>query len=46
MNIEISTSDPDAVDPEEIGRLIERRGYYVATVSVNEGQRLWENPDA
>lgn len=41
MHVEISTSDPDHVDPAEIAAAIEAAGYFVLEVSVNEGQRAW-----
>ena len=41
MDIEISTSDPDTVDPGDIAAAIERAGYFVLSVSVNEGARYW-----
>ena len=44
MEIEISTSDPEAVDPKEIAHLIELGGFYVASVSINDGERRWEAP--
>jgi hypothetical protein len=44
MDIEISTSDPDSVDPEEIAAAIEGAGYFVLRISVNEGERTWEAP--
>lgn len=43
MDIEISTSDPANVDPSEIASAIEGAGYFVLSVSVNEGERRWES---
>lgn len=45
MEIEISTSDPESVDPFEIAAAIELTGLRVLSVSVNEGERHWEAPD-
>lgn len=42
MDVEIYTSDPDAVDPAEVARALEVAGYFVSSVTVNEGERTWE----
>lgn len=42
MEIEISTSDPDAVDPREVAETLQAAGWFVLSVSVNEGERYWE----
>lgn len=44
MNIEISTSDPDNVDPAVIAAAVEQAGLFVLEVVVNEGERTWRNP--
>lgn len=44
MEVEISTSDPDAVDPEAVAEAL--GAWFVLSVSVNEGERRWENPEA
>lgn len=42
MDIEISTSDPDSVDPEDIAMTLRAKGYFVLSVSINEGERTWK----
>lgn len=44
MEIQIATSDPTAVDPQEIAELLERAGFFVMSINVNEGERYWEIP--
>lgn len=44
MNIDIATSDPDAIDPAEIAKVLENADYFVATVNVNDGERQWVRP--
>ena len=41
MNIDISTSSPDAVDPAEVAKVLTDAGYIVLSVDVNEGERGW-----
>jgi hypothetical protein len=42
MDVEISTSDPDKVDPGRVAGWLKSAGYYVNSVSINEGERYWE----
>lgn len=41
MNVEISTSDPEAVDPKKVAEILSQ-AFYVNSVSINEGERYWE----
>jgi len=41
MDISIFTSSPEAVDPAEIADALEKAGYLVISVDVNEGERVW-----
>jgi hypothetical protein len=45
MNIDIDTSSPDQVDPAEIADALREAGYLVLTIDVNEGERVWVNPE-
>lgn len=42
MDISISTSDPDNVDPEVVAQALEAAGFLVISVDVNDGDRTWE----
>lgn len=42
MNVDIHTSDPDAVDPAEVAAALNAAGYFVISVDVNDGERTWE----
>lgn len=42
MNIEISTSDAEQVDPTDIAEILTSYGFFVMSVSVNEGERFWQ----
>lgn len=42
MNVEIHTSTPDAVDPQEVAQALIAAGFLVLSVDVNEGERTWE----
>jgi len=41
MEIQIFTSDPDNVNPEEIARTLLHAGWFVGSVDVNDGERVW-----
>lgn len=46
MDVEISTSDPDNVDPVRVKDALEAANFFVLSVSVNEGERVWNyDPD-
>jgi hypothetical protein len=45
MLIDIETSDADAVDPLHVYHVLTQAGYLVAGVSVNFGERTFENPE-
>ena len=36
MDIVIYTSDPEAVDADQVDRLLTEAGYYVASVTIQE----------
>lgn len=42
MNVNITTDDPDAIDPAEIAKILEDADYFVATVNVNGNERQWK----
>lgn len=42
MNVMVYTSDPDSVDPAFVAGTLETAGFFVASVSINDGERLWE----
>lgn len=44
MNVDIHTSSPDGVDPEDVAKVLEKGGYFVLEVNVNDGERVWQNP--
>jgi hypothetical protein len=45
MDIEITTSDADAVDPLHVYHLLTKAGYLVHEVSINFGERRFANDD-
>lgn len=45
MLIDIETSDADAVDPLHIYHVLTQAGYLVQEVTVNLGERRFENPE-
>lgn len=46
MEVEIWTSDADAVDPAEVARLLEKHGnFYVHSVTINDNERTWTEDD-
>lgn len=45
MDVDIRTSDPDKVDPEEVAQLLSNGGFFVASVTINGGERKWEMGD-
>ena len=44
MDIMVYTSDPDSIDPQHIAELLEADHFFVLSVNVNEGDRLWTLP--
>lgn len=41
----IYTSDAEAIDPQHIFGILTREDYFVLTVNVNDGERIFRNPD-
>lgn len=41
MDVEISTSSPEAVDPAVVAHALQSAGFFVLSVTVNEGERKW-----
>jgi len=46
MKIEITAPDNEAHDPAEIAEVLSAEGYYVSSVSINNGEKFWENPSS
>ena len=44
MDVEISTSSPEAVDPAVVAFTLQQAGFFVLSVDVNEGERTWKEP--
>jgi hypothetical protein len=45
MDVMLYTSDPDQVDPYVVRNALEAAGFFVASVTVNDGERKWEMGD-
>jgi hypothetical protein len=43
MDVSISTSDPDNVDPVMVKDALEAANLFVLSVTVNDGERVWES---
>src|SRR3954463_5179378 len=41
MDISIHTSDPDNVDPAAVKNALEEANFFVLSVNVNDGERVW-----
>lgn len=45
MEIKIATSDADDVSPVQVAMLLEWEGYYVRSVTINDGERTWKEDE-
>ena len=44
MDVEISTSSPEAVNPAAVALALQQAGFFVLSVDINEGERTWKEP--